>query len=207
MMNPQLRKYEYLVDLLADLLGSTCEVVLHDVSNIKHSIVKIRNGYITNRMIEGPITDLGLRMIKENGPETILYTERTKSGKTLRCAGFVIRDSNRIIGFLCINMDISKSSHEVLNFHIAHEPLSNTEEHYEMNIDDLVQENILDALKNIKKNIKDLNREDKLQIIKKLEAKGIFQIRGAVNNVAKAFSLSNVSIYKHLSAIRKYNKI
>ena len=206
-MNPQLRKYECLVDLLADLLGSTCEIVLHDVSDIKHSIVKIRNGHITNRMLGGPITDLGLRMIKENGPETILYTERTNNRKMLRCAGLVIRDSNRIIGFLCINMDISRSNDERLNPLLAHEHLINTEEHYEMNTDDLIQDNILDALKSINKNIKDLNREDKLQIIKKLERKGIFQIRGAVKKVAEAFSLSNVSIYKHLDAIRKYNKL
>jgi predicted transcriptional regulator YheO len=207
MMNPQLKNYVYLVDLLADLLGSTSEIVLHDVSDIKHSIVKIRNGHITNRMLGGPITDLGLKMIKENGPETILYTERTKSRKMLRCAGLVIRDSNRIIGFLCINMDISGSSHEGLNPLMAHEHLVNTEEHYEMNTDDLIQNCILDALKSINKNIKDLNREDKLHILKKMEEKGIFQIRGAVKKAAEAFSLSNVSIYKHLSAIRKYNKL
>jgi predicted transcriptional regulator YheO len=207
MINPKLKNHEYLVDLLADLLGGTCEVVLHDVADIKHSIVKIRNGHITNRQIGGPITDLGLKMIKENGPETILFTEKTKSRKTLRSAGLVIRDSKRIIGFLCINMDISMSSHEGFNPVLAQEHLISTEEHYEMNTDDLIQSNILDALKSIRKDIKDLNREEKLQILKKMEEKGIFQIRGAVKKVAEAFSLSNVSIYKHLDTIRKYNKL
>jgi len=209
MTNPQLRTFEPLVDLLADFLGSACEVVLHDVSDIKHSIVKIRNGHITNRSIGGPITDLGLRMIKENGPETILYLmDRNKSRKKLRSAGLIIRNSKRkIIGFLCINMDISKSSYKELNLPIAHEHLINPEEHYEMNIEDLIQNNIMDAMKSINKSIKDLNREDKLEILKKMEGKGKFQIRGAVKKVAEAFSLSNVSIYKHLDAIRKYNNL
>ena len=207
MISPKLKNYEYLVDLLADLLGSTCEVVLHDVADIKHSIVKIRNGHITNRQIGGPITDLGLKMIKENGPETILFMEKTKNRKRLRSGGLVIRDSKRIIGFLCINMDISMSPHKGLNPVMAQEHLVNTEEHYEMNTDDLIQSNILDALKSMHKDIKDLNREEKLQILKKMEEKGIFQIRGAIKKVAEAFSLSNVSIYKHLDTIRKYNKL
>ena len=66
MINPIIKKYEPLVDLLADLFGSNCEVVLHDIKNPERSIVKIRNGHITSRKRGGPITDLGLKIIKDN---------------------------------------------------------------------------------------------------------------------------------------------
>src|SRR4030067_1277625 len=131
MQSYRVREYEILVDLLADLLGNSCEVVLHDISDPEHSIVKIRNGHVTGRDVRGPITDLGLKMIKENGPETVLYATKTKHGKLLRCAGLVIRDNqDKIVGFLCINMDITKPPQGVGDFSVPNEKSSLRIEHF-----------------------------------------------------------------------------
>jgi predicted transcriptional regulator YheO len=208
MQSYRVREYEILVDLLADLLGNSCEVVLHDISDPEHSIVKIRNGHVTGRDVRGPITDLGLKMIKENGPETVLYATKTEHGKLLRCAGLVIRDNqDKIVGFLCINMDITKPPQGGVDFSVPNENSSPRLEHFEMNINDLINSNIQDMLRNMGKGLQDLTREEKLQVLRKLDEKGIFLVRGAVKQVSELFFLSRVSIYKYLAKIRGEQKV
>ncbi|MGL4907332.1 MAG: PAS domain-containing protein, partial [Plesiomonas sp.] len=57
-----LRSYEAVVDGLAALIGTHCEIVLHSLEDLNHSAVRIANGDITGRTIGSPITDLALRM-------------------------------------------------------------------------------------------------------------------------------------------------
>ena len=57
-MNELLKPYMPLVDFLADYLGSNAEVLLHDLTNLEHSIVKIRNGHISGRKEGTPVQTL-----------------------------------------------------------------------------------------------------------------------------------------------------
>jgi len=211
MINPIIKKYEPLVDLLADLFGSNCEVVLHDIKNPEHSIIKIRNGHITSRKRGGPITDLGLKMIKDNKPETILYTEKTKEGRTLRCAGLVIRDeSKKIAGYLCINLDISSlniwdSQNQEMHSGSDRKSSFNHLEHFEMDVKSLIGVNTNEIMNNIysNKRFEELTKAEKFEVLKRLNKKGIFLIKGAVKEIAEIFSVSSVSIYKYLEEIKE----
>ena len=64
-LHPLLKAFCPVVDCIADLFGSNCEVVLHDITQPEKSIVKIRNGHVTGRKVGDPLTDLGLKMIKD----------------------------------------------------------------------------------------------------------------------------------------------
>ena len=46
-MNKYLRSYLPLVDFLADCLGDSTEVVLHDLTDWHQSVVAISNGHIS----------------------------------------------------------------------------------------------------------------------------------------------------------------
>jgi len=210
-MNETIQKYSLLVDLLADIFGNKCEVVLHDAKDPEHSIIKIRNGHITSRKQGGPLTDLGLKMIKDNKPESILYTEKTKDGKTLRCGGLVIRDvSNKIAGFLCINLDISDANTSDLR-HLETQKRSDSEhafdhlEHYEMDIQSLIRINAAEIMNKVYrgKSFEELTKAEKLEVMKRLYSKGIFLMKGAVKEIAKILSVSSVSIYKYLEEIKE----
>lgn len=50
-IHPLLKSFSPLVDCIADLFGSYCEVVLHDLSDPEHSIIKIRIGHVTGRKV------------------------------------------------------------------------------------------------------------------------------------------------------------
>lgn len=43
--NPLLEPYKALVPFLAELLGESCEILLHDISQPKHSVIAIANGF------------------------------------------------------------------------------------------------------------------------------------------------------------------
>ena len=58
-----LKSYEAVVDGLAMLIGSHCEIVLHSLQDLKCSAIRIANGEHTGRKIGSPITDLALRML------------------------------------------------------------------------------------------------------------------------------------------------
>ena len=86
-----LKSYEAVVDGLAMLIGSHCEIVLHSLQDLKCSAIRIANGEHTGRKIGSPITDLALRMLHDmtgaDMPEFCAVRH-----KLPRCAGVVNRE-------------------------------------------------------------------------------------------------------------------
>ena len=60
------------VDGIAGTFGPRCEVVLHDLSTLDHSIIKIANGHVTGRTIGGSITDQGLRQLRSDDKNNLM---------------------------------------------------------------------------------------------------------------------------------------
>lgn len=63
----ELKKYIPLVETIAEMFGSRCEVLIHDFSNPQHSIIVIENGHITGRKVGDPITDFALSSWRKGG--------------------------------------------------------------------------------------------------------------------------------------------
>jgi len=47
-----------------------------------------------------------------------------------------------------------------------------------------------------------MSYDDKLRLIQRVEARGLFQIRGAVNRVADLLSVSRASIYNYRASLK-----
>ena len=109
-----LKTFEGLMDFLLAVLGENCEIVLHDVRNLEHSIIAIRNNAITGRKKGDAVTDYALSIMKneENyqGVDFVEnYSGRTADGSKILCSTtYLIRNQHKkIIGMLCINEDIT----------------------------------------------------------------------------------------------------
>jgi len=210
-INPFLKHFFPVVDFIADLFGSNCEVVLHDILDLENSIIKIRNGHVTGRKVGDSMTDVGLEMIKEadNGL-TILgnYNPRTITGKLLKSNAINIRDSNnKHIGVLCINLDISKLaqiSQTIQDFYKTYDKKESKvkEEYFGTDIWSIIHEIIEKVVNKKGKEIHNLTKEDRLEIINELDKKGIFLIKGAMLQVSKALGISTPSLYKYLEETR-----
>jgi len=112
-LNSELKPYVALVDFLADFLGEDTEIVLHDLTDLEHSVVAIRNNHISGRKLGAPVTDLVLQILHDNdySENNYLCNYKThgKSGNLLKSGTFFIKNKkNKIIGILCLNMDIQK---------------------------------------------------------------------------------------------------
>ena len=91
-----LKSYEAVVDGLAMLIGSHCEIVLHSLQDLKCSAIRIANGEHTGRKIGSPITDLALRMLHDmTGADSSVskcYFTRAKSGVLMKSLTIAINE-------------------------------------------------------------------------------------------------------------------
>lgn len=210
----QLAFYISLVKFLGEALGENYEVVLHHLEKGRFHIAAIKNNHISGRDIDSPVTGFALDMIrsKEYLKEDYLvnYDAQTINGKKLKGATFFIRDDhNELIGLLCINQDISKYqalSKEILALAgVAPEPLfSSTADtaHFPESVE-ILEETIEGIIYSIVSpdflnQQGALNKDLKVEIIRQLNEKGIFQIKGAVSQVAKILNISDPSVYRYL---------
>ena len=56
-LDPRIKTVLPLVQGLAEMFGPECEVVLHDINAVPHSIVAIENGQVTGRTVGDVPTD------------------------------------------------------------------------------------------------------------------------------------------------------
>ncbi len=210
-INPFLKCLEPTVDCIADLFGPNCEVVLHDISDLENSIIKIRNGHVTGRKIGGPMTDVGLKQVKETDKGILVignYNSRTKSGKLLKSNAINIRNpKGKLVGIICINVDVSdhvELEQKIHKFYKVEDKRKGKlmEEHFEGNIWSKAQEIIDETIREKGVPIHNLTRKERLEIINKLDKEGLFLVKGAMLQVSKSLGVSMPAIYKYLEEIR-----
>ena len=111
-----LESYLPLVDFIAAVFGKNCEVVLHDLRKLDHSIIAIKNNHITGRTLNDTITDFALDIIhteKHKEKNYICnYVGKTGNGKkNVRASTYFIKDEEQnLIGMLCTNIDVTALS-------------------------------------------------------------------------------------------------
>jgi predicted transcriptional regulator YheO len=193
-------------------------VVLHEVSHPENSIIKIRNGHVTGRKDGAPLTNLALEMIKdsEKGMEVLgNYHPKTKNGSLLKSNALNIKDPNgNLVGILCINLDVSqylKMEHTLQQmgqtmkdfYSVKEEPEAKViEEHFGTELWSIIQGMIDERIREKGKPVMSFSIEERLEVIKKLNEKGIFYAKGAIRHVAKSLGLSVSSIYRYLEELR-----
>ena len=202
------------VDGIAETFGSRCEVVLHDLrnpKNLERSIIKIENGHVTGRAVGGSITDQGLKFLRDGRDiDTIInYPSVTKDGKPLKSSTIMFRNDKKTpIASICINFDLS----DIMAFNVAVQDVFKVSE--QQNIQDgaveTFQNGIASTLSEIAsetitkagKAVPSMDRKDKIEIVRQLENKGFFLIKGSVKLIASRLNLSKYTIYNYLEQVR-----
>jgi predicted transcriptional regulator YheO len=201
------------VDGIALFLGEQCEVLLHSFETLNHSIIYIANGHVTGRKIGSPITDLGMKILQESTDSkravTGSYYSKTSDGKTLRSVTILIRNNaGRAIGMMCINMNMDMPLTDFLNLlgnPKSQVQLENTE-NFVTNVDDLIKTALSETMSSINNHQKIPNHEKNKIIVNELIEKGIFDIRGAIDIVARELSLSRYTIYNYIREQKYANR-
>ena len=212
-MNKALNKYINLVDFLADFLGEDAEIVLHDVADLENSIVAIRNNHISGRQVGGPATDLVLEILKQKTylqcPYLANYKGKSKTGKLLKSATYFIKgDDAKVIGLLCINMDIEKLAmvknymDKLMCFNEVSEE-SSISETFSHSAQELTFESIYSVVNAVGIPPERMEQDEKIRVVEALNEKGVFLIKGAVSEAAAALKVSEPTIYRYLGKVKR----
>jgi predicted transcriptional regulator YheO len=217
--NPIFKPYILMSKMIVETFGEDCEVVLHDLSDPEHSVVHVENSKITNRKVGQSFDHIVKQVIFSKNlkdDHVSNYYFKTANNKIIRSSTLLIRDiDNKLIGALCINIDTSKVVNEIEYLKTF---LPNVDDNVlsfidndlfdydlEINNDDLHVENMITSLiDNILLDCepKNLSREEKIEKISFMDSKGIFLMKGSIEQVADKLGINKVTVYSYLDVVR-----
>lgn len=210
-LHPILKSMIPLVEGIANTFGKNCEVILHDIRYPQSSIIAIANGHISGRTIGSPMSEYGLATLRRGqfDKPLINYSKKTKDGKLLKSTSLFIKDEEeRLIGFLCINYDISELTiakniiSDITNIVDTIDFSEDSEESYGSTVNEMLSGIVNKILESVGKPVVFITKEEKVSIVQLLDEKGIFLIKGAVDYVAKTLCVSRYTVYNYLDEIR-----
>ncbi|MCS3432892.1 transcriptional regulator [Klebsiella sp. BIGb0407] len=201
-----LKSYEAVVDGLAMLIGSHCEIVLHSLQDLKCSAIRIANGEHTGRKIGSPITDLALRMLHDmTGADSSVsrcYFTRAKSGVLMKSVTTAIRNrEQRVIGLLCINMNLDVPFSQIISTFMPPETQDQevpSSVNFASSVEDLVMQTLEFTIEEVNVDRAVSNNAKNRQIVLNLYEKGIFDIKDAINQVADRLNISKHTVYLYI---------
>jgi predicted transcriptional regulator YheO len=197
--------FKTLVEAIANIFGPHCEVVLHSLQDLSNSVVHIANNHVSGRKVGSPMTDFGIEIFKnanKTKSDTIgPYICKLDDGRILRCVTTVIRNSaGKPIGMLCINIDLSAPLLDFLNEFNSENSNKHNDivEHFAFSPEDLILRALDMARREVNMNTKLSATERNQRIVFELNRKGMFDVKGAVDIVAKESGISRYTVYNYL---------
>ncbi|WP_158702679.1 helix-turn-helix transcriptional regulator [Paenibacillus faecalis] len=213
-MDIQLQKYIPIMKAIVAQFGANCETVLHDVKSPDRSLVALI-GDVTNRPLFAPLTNFVIEIIQNEGQaaKDRLGYITSHNGVTMKSTTMFLREDHEIIGCLCINFNLKEfeiAQHFLAGFCQPFQTESKEElhtqkqnEYFAKNIEEFA-ENIIDETLDAKGTALQLmDKQERLMIIRKLDSKGVFLVKGTIDLVASKLGTSKYTIYNYLDEIRR----
>jgi predicted transcriptional regulator YheO len=208
----ELNKYISIADAIAQTFGKNCEVILHDLTNPQASVIYVVNGHVTGRKVGQSFLHLITRVLLSNKFQNdFVANYKTETAeKTIKSTTALIRNPmDEVIGALCINYDLShfEALKDIIidfsQFEQGSGPVQDSAVPYAnvMEIVDKLIDRIID-----KERVDEMDRNQKLQLVKFMNDKGVFLIKGSVEKVADLLKVSKVTIYSYLDEVKKQNE-
>ena len=190
---------------IAAQFGSSCEVVIHDLSrNPDHSIVHIVNGHVSGRKVGDGASHVVMEQLQTNDPQPrdhLSYLMKTPDGKILKSSTVYIRGGKgKVSAILAINYDISAllMVESALHGLVSTEEPQPAEPEKIVNINDLLEELISQSVALVGKPVALMNKDDKVRAIQFLNQNGAFLVTKSGDKVAKYFGISKYTLYSYI---------
>lgn len=193
------------------LLSANAEVVVHDVK--RGRIIWIENGGLTNRKVGDRDEVSSIKLLyeasKKNGSSEMIvgYHSKTASNYPLRSSNLFFEDENGALNFaICVNENMAplEAMREYCNNFLhadAIEKLADVLEDSEDTIETLTMNVLFNEIEKAKPYSLD-SREAKLTILKRLNEKGVFEVRHASEKVCDLLHIATPTLYKYLKEIK-----
>lgn len=199
-------------ECIAKQFGDDCEVVLHDLTrDYDNTIVGIWNGHVTGRKIGDGGTDAGLAVLRGTAQpkDEYCYISKTKDGRILRSSSkFFLDEKGTVVGSLCINNDITA----LMAGQAAMRKLTNLDEKeskrevFTGDIDELLEILMKEAVESTGHALDELDKEDKVAVVRYLDNKGVFLVKKSAERVADFLGISRFTVYNYLNETQDETK-
>lgn len=196
-------------EAIVSLFGKNCEICVHDLTNLQHSLVHI-NGSVTGRLIGAPATDLLVKTLKKPADQLEdMHNYRTTSGdgRSLKSTTIFVRDSrNTPIFAFCINLDTTdffNASQVLASFLLPEEKghAQGSPETFSHSTGETIEALFKQAIIEMGKQPATMSTDEKTALMEILENHGAFQFKGAVEQIALLTGVSKYTIYNYLKKI------
>ena len=216
-MYKSLEPYAKLVYFLSAALGDNCEIALHDLTSKDQEIVAISNNPISGREVGAKLSNLSLHYLEEkqylNHDYVMNYKTVGNDGKLMRAATYFIKEEGREmpVGMLCINVNISDLEYltstikKILGIKEEKDiefKMDNPVEILSSPLDEMIDMYIKECLEKMGFTsyflAERLNVDEKIKVVKYLQEKGTFKVKGAIVLVAEKLAVSEPTVYRYL---------
>ena len=216
-MYKSLEPYAKLVYFLSAALGDNCEIALHDLTSKDQEIVAISNNPISGREVGAKLSNLSLHYLEEkqylNHDYVMNYKTVGNDGKLMRAATYFIKEEGREmpVGMLCINVNISDLEYltstikKILGIKEEKDiefKMDNPVEILSSPLDEMIDMYIKECLEKMGLPsyflAERLNVDEKIKVVKYLQEKGTFKVKGAIVLVAEKLAVSEPTVYRYL---------
>ena len=216
-MYKSLEPYAKLVYFLSAALGDNCEIALHDLTSKDQEIVAISNNPISGREVGAKLSNLSLHYLEEKQYLNHYYVMNYKTvgndGKLMRAATYFIKEEGREmpVGMLCINVNISDLEYltstikKILGIKEEKDiefKMDNPVEILSSPLDEMIDMYIKECLEKMGFPsyflAERLNVDEKIKVVKYLQEKGTFKVKGAIVLVAEKLAVSEPTVYRYL---------
>lgn len=217
-----LTPYISLVAFLGEALGKQCEVVLHDVTNLEHSIVAIANGEVSGRSVGAPATNFLLKLLQQandhgKAPYVVNYYGKSANGHPLRSSSYFIHgDDGEVIGALCLNYDVQQYADlrrklDALMLFSGAPAATAPDSHPSADVAESMYQTVEDAIAQLIRQELDsyavpperLSPKERLAIVRGLYKNGFFMLKGGLSALADVLGVSEPTIYRYLNQVKK----
>ncbi|MBK2000366.1 PAS domain-containing protein [Campylobacter sp. 2018MI35] len=218
----QKEQFIKLTKFLGQVLGKQYEVVFHVIDKKGTYITAIENNHISGRTLESPLDAFISELIQKKVylKKDFLYDYKAlvEKNKFVRGSTFFIKNSDELVGILCINHDASVIRDAICKI-IDIEKLDDMGEFLSQDESSNLEINDLANVETLSRSIEEILAQNidmsylnsnyqlsitqKEEIAKTLYEKGIFNIKGAVAIVAKFLKISEPSVYRYLKKFKK----
>lgn len=201
-MKEELKPYVPIADSIAATFGPRCEVTIHDLTTPTSSVVYVA-GHATGRQVGQSFDHLVKDVLLNkdfNNDQANNYLFTTPGGQLIKSSSVLLRKDSQVIGMLCINYDITLGQQfcqemaAFCNVTPQAEPTQETDASADVHsiINNLIS-NIFAATDTTQ-----MTRKKAVELVKFMDEKGIFLVKGAMDQVAARLGVSKVTVYSYL---------
>ena len=191
-----------LAECIATMFGDSCETLVHDMSVPSHPVLAIYNGHISGRSI-GSTKDIYGNQSGDKWDnigitqDYINHRVDTINGKKIKSSTIHMqgKDYSYALGINYEYTRLDEINQFISRFIQVDKDLENAIEDKNQN---KVEELMNQCIAVIGKEVEEMNKLDRLQVIKMLKEKNAFTYQKSVPYVSKRLQVSRCTIYKYI---------